>query len=256
MKLDYVPLLQIQRDLYDIPRGMERFQAYLKTLGHAESGDMELPLSVMNPMGKDHVPALLDRYLALDADALGATAVAEAAPQLAQEPGEFKVTLVISDDAMGGWTNRYAAEFNHRFDSRAYFRRGWIPGVLWTSEAPSEQAVREEVLTAVYRAVFIGRHGFAHTLREMMAQEGYAMAMTGYNLDEGARPALNAGEIDYAREVIQTHLEAKDLPTQMACLFGDEAAYELGYPQTGLGARAGFALALHDARRSLLQLKQ
>lgn len=31
MKLEYVPLLQMQRDLYDIPRGTERFRKYLAT---------------------------------------------------------------------------------------------------------------------------------------------------------------------------------------------------------------------------------
>ncbi|MGE0128855.1 MAG: hypothetical protein AB7U82_12315 [Blastocatellales bacterium] len=247
MRLEYAPLLQVQRDLYRMPRGMERFQAYLETMTDAETRDMKLPLSAMNPMGKDHVPALLDQYLAFDADGLSARVVFEAEPRLAQLPGEFKVTLVISDDAMGGWTNRYTSEFNHRFGSKAYFRRGWITGVLWTSETPSEQAVREETLTAVYRAAFIEQHGFARTLGEMMAQEGYAMAMAG------CIPSLDADEIDYTREVIRPHLETKDLPTQMACLFGDEAAYALGYAQMGLSARAGFALACADARLRLPQ---
>ena len=34
----------------------------------------------------------------------------------------------------------------------------------------------------------------------------------------------------------------------MMCLFGDETAHSLGYPPQGLSPRAGFALALHEAR--------
>ncbi|MBI4600531.1 MAG: hypothetical protein HY721_01085, partial [Planctomycetes bacterium] len=44
---------------------------------------------------------------ALDADGVAARAASEAAARLANEPGDFKVTLVVADDLMGGWTNRY-----------------------------------------------------------------------------------------------------------------------------------------------------
>ena len=68
MKLSFLPLLQIQRDLYAMPRGMERFREYIKTMTDAETGDLALPLVAMNPMGKDHIPALIDDYIALGAE--------------------------------------------------------------------------------------------------------------------------------------------------------------------------------------------
>src|SRR6516162_2553559 len=108
MDLEYVPLLQIQRDLYSLPRGMDRFRAYLRTMVDARTGDLELPLVAMNPMGKDHVPALLDRLLELQADDIGAMAAVTEHEHLKDEPGQYKVGLVIADDAHGGWTNRYA----------------------------------------------------------------------------------------------------------------------------------------------------
>ncbi|HZS08004.1 MAG TPA: hypothetical protein VFD58_24430 [Blastocatellia bacterium] len=243
MKLEFVPLLELQRNLYGIPRGRERFNAYISTMVDPETRDLKLPLVAMNPMGKDHVPALLDEYLALDADGLAARAVAEAEARLTAVPGEFKVALVLSDDAMGGWTNRYSSEFGCRFENRPYRRRGWITGTLWTSETPSAQNSREEVLTAVYRTAYIQQHGPARTLGEMMAQEGYAMLQAGCT-----RPALDSEEMEYTREVIAPHLGTKDYPIQMSCLFGDPAAAALGYTPPGLSERAGFALALHDAR--------
>ncbi len=243
MKLEFTPLLQVQRDLYRLPRGWERFRAYLQTMVDPETKDLKLPLVAMNPMGKDHVPALLDQYLGFDADGLAARAVAEAESSLSHVDGEFKVALVIADDAMGRWTNRYSSEFTARFGCKPLHKRGWITGALWTSETPSAQVTREETLTAVYRAAHIQQHGFAVTLRELMAQEGFAMSMAGCS-----GPLVDEGELEYTRQVIAPHLDTKDYPLIMTSLFGDVAADSLGYVPLGLSECAGFALALHDAR--------
>jgi hypothetical protein len=152
VKLDYVPLLQIQRELQAIPRGMGRFRQYLRKIG-PDGANLELPsVLAANPMAKDHVTALSDALLALDADRVAARTVAEASAQVADEPGDFKVALVILGDQMGGWTNRYVEEFTWRFQvgppPPADFRLPrwtkyyWVNGILWNSE----QAVRKAVL--------------------------------------------------------------------------------------------------------------
>jgi hypothetical protein len=253
MKLEYIPLLGIQRELQGIPRGMGRFRQYLRTISQ-DGVNLELPsLVAMNPMGKDHVTALLDALLALDADGLAAQAVAEASVQVANDPGNFKVALVIVDDLMGGWTNRYAEEFTHRFQFRLpappefrlprWTKHYWVNGILWSSEAAAEQAVRESVLTAVYRVAYLQQHGPAHTLRAMLLQEGHVMAQAGCT-----EPILDADDVVYTREVLSPYLEAADKRTAMECLFGDPAGRTLGFTPRGLSAWAGLALALHDAR--------
>jgi len=110
MNLDYVPLLRVMRELHGIPRGqppdfngMRRFRQYLRTIfPHDEGAEQLLPLLLMNPMGKDHVTALLDALLAMDADGIGARAAAEASARLADVPGDFKAGLVVADDLRGG----------------------------------------------------------------------------------------------------------------------------------------------------------
>lgn len=97
MKLDYVPLLQVQRELYDIARCRERFKAYLAAMTDPRTGDLALPLSAMNPMGKDHVPSLLDQYIALGVDNLAGRAVREA--QAALEPLWATVMACVFGDA-------------------------------------------------------------------------------------------------------------------------------------------------------------
>src|SRR5262249_30623183 len=172
------------------------------------------PLLAMNPMGKDHVTAVLDAYLAMDADGIGARVAAEAAARLADVPGDFKVGLVVCDDLMGGGTKRYDYELKIRFPAtwippnwlRPGFRPKWLNdywlmGVLWSSESPSERAVREAILTAAYRVAYMHQHGLARTLREMIAQEGQVMALAGCS-----GPTLDAEDIAYTREVLIPYL--------------------------------------------------
>ena len=40
MNIEFVPLLQVQRDLYSIPRGPERFSTYLKTMVNSDGTDI------------------------------------------------------------------------------------------------------------------------------------------------------------------------------------------------------------------------
>lgn len=253
MQLAYVPLLQIQRQLQGMPRNQERFQQYLKTMT-PDGATMELPpLSLMNPMGQDHVTALLDALLALDADAVAAAAVAEAAAQVTDAPGQFKVGLVVADDLKGGWTNRYDYEFMLRFgpglqasaDGQSkpkWLKDSWLAGILWSSEPASVQTLREVMLTTIYRTAYVQRHGSARTLRAMLAQEGQVMRAAGCT-----QPVLDTDDLAYTREILVPFLDAEDKRTCMECLFGDEAGRTLGFTPRGLSHWAGLALALQDA---------
>jgi hypothetical protein len=263
MNLDYVPLVRVMREIQSIPRGQppdfngkKRFRHYLRTIFDYDRKLCKLPpLLAMNPMGKDHVTALLDAYLAMDADGIGARTTAEAAARLADVPGDFKVGLVVCDDLMGGGSNRYDLEFAFRFGSghlssvRSWRERPrwlkdwWLQGVLWTSEAPSERAVREAIVMAVHRMAYMHQHGPARTLRQMLAQEGQVMALAGCS-----GPTLDAEDIAYTREVLADFLDTDDMRTCIECLFGDAAARTLGFTPCGLSPWAGLALALHDAR--------
>jgi hypothetical protein len=268
MNLDYVPLLRVMREIQGIPRGqppdfngMKRFRHFVRRIfPRKKNGEIDesavylIPLLSINPMAKDHVTALLDAYLAMDADGIGAR-MAEVAARLADVPGDFKVGLVVADDLMGVGTNRYDCEFAWRFGPRPlpsggsppkrsrWLKEYWLQGTLWSSEPPSERAVRESILTAAHRVAYLHRHGPARTLREMLAQEGQVMALAGCR-----GPTLDAEDIAYTREVLTPYLDTDDMRTCIECLFGDAAARTLGFTPRGLSPWAGLALALHDAR--------
>jgi hypothetical protein len=251
VKVSYVPLLPVQQGLQALPRNYARFQQYLRTVMNADRTGPELtPLLLANPMGKDHVTALLDALIQLGADGIAARSAAEAAADLAAAPGDFEAGLVVVDDLMGGWTNRYAAEYTLRFQSGppperppAWMTRRWVFGALWSSEPATEQAVREAMRSAIYRMAHVQRHGRARTLRDKLAQEGQVMAAAGCTA-----PTLDVEDLDYTREVLVPYLDADDMRTAIECLFGDAAGATLGFTPHGLSPWAGLALALHDAR--------
>ncbi len=61
LSIALMPLLEVQRQLYDIPLGSERFRAYLQTLTGG-TGEMVLPLALMNPMESRTLPAKSMRF--------------------------------------------------------------------------------------------------------------------------------------------------------------------------------------------------
>ncbi len=238
MEFEYVPLLETQRKLCDIPRGSERFEQYIATLRGDTFDDMAVPLSAFNPMGKQHVADLLDAYLAMDADSLAASALLGISDELPTSETRWKIALVLADDAEGGWTNRYATEFDHRYKGKANYRRGWTIGMLWTSESADEERVRIEVRAALARAVHVAAHGHASTLGEMLDQSGFVAAIAKVRSQE-----MDEEEAEYTRQIIQPYLESESKAVQIACLFGDSAADQLGYERFGLCERAGLRLA-------------
>jgi len=240
VNLDYVPLLGVQRKIYGVPPGPDRFRAYLRAMLDPSTLELELPLVAMNPMAGEHAVERLDALLELDADRVGASAVTDAAPALGDAPAAYRVALVLADDVRGAWTNRAAAELAHRRGEAALAKRGWLTGVLWASERPSASAVREEILTTVHRAAYIGRRGPARTLRQLLIQEGNAMRLAGARY-----PVLEPQAFIRARDVLRPHLDRDEEGILIAGLFGDAAARELGHEPLGLPPRAGLALALH-----------
>lgn len=245
MNVEFVPLLAMQRSLQQQPPSHERFLSYLGTVLTDDRQDVRLfPLLFANPMAKEHVTALLDELLSQNVEQIAAEAVHDACATLKPGARAFKAGLAVVDDRMGGWTNRFATDYQLRFGSSPFGDRFWITGALWSSEPANVEKAAETIRLAVFRTAYIVEHGMAETLADRLSQEGWAMARAGC---EG--PTLEPDEREYVREVIAPFLPSTDMRTTIECLFGDAAASTLGFSALGLAGNAGLALALHDAKR-------
>jgi hypothetical protein len=242
MNITYLPVLPTLRELYVQPRDMRRFREYIATLTGG-GDDVVLPIGVANPMAKEHALARIDELLALGADHIGAVAAADAQARLAHVPGpyEIKASVVLADDVAGGWTNRFTTEASVRFPSRGALKRPFATTLVWTSELPTTEQIRREVLAAIYRVAYQQRHGLPKTLRTMLDQEGLAGVFSG------TTPTLGSDALAQARSIVNQDTDNALYPRIFAALYGDAAAEQLGYEALGLPPRAGFEVALADA---------
>jgi len=246
MKFELVPSLEKLRDLYRIPVGPERFQAYLDTVMGGAQRPLELrlaPLVQANPMAKAHALECAVRWIDLRVEDHAREVLEEAQSKLeSSDPNRIiKVGFTLLDDLKGGWTQRTlndAARFETGLELE---RTGWLSLRLWTSEIPALETVRPLVLESVYRAESVVQHGDPRTLSDMMRQEGLAAAFAGRTLE------FSSEELEYSRAVLEQYLESGEQPTTFACMYGDGAARELGYPPLGLSAQAGFQVGLANA---------
>ena len=266
MKFELVPILEKLRDLYLIPRGPNRFQAYidLATGGATATKDIPYPpLVTVNPMAKEHALEFVESWISLGAEDVARTVLegANARLESVEYSRPVKVGLSVLDDLMGGWTNRTFNDAARFKTAESLEKTGWICVPLWTSEIPTLEELRTVVLESAFRATFVVQHGDPKSLREMIRQEGLVAAFASRSLEfdsleidsleidsleinslESARE-----ELEYSRAVIGPHLESTHQPTVIACLYGDDAAKELGYPPLGLSKNAGFQIGLADA---------
>ena len=71
----------------------------------------------------------------LVAEAVAADAIASAARRFSAVPGQFHVGLVVTDDLLGGWTNRYFCEMQYRFGDAKLLKRPFAVANLCTRES-------------------------------------------------------------------------------------------------------------------------
>lgn len=176
----HLPLLTPQLGLYRLPRGPERFEAYVKLL--TGPGDtLALPLAAINPMAKAHVVKTLEQLLELDAETLAAEAVVQANARL-ELSTLIKIGLVVVDDVAGGWTNCYLTETSARFEPLE-LRYGFAPELDADELAYTRAVVAPQLDTTAFPTAFACLYGddaarsVGYALLGLSADAGYALAL-------------------------------------------------------------------------------
>lgn len=242
MNLTFVPLLETIRVLYLQPRDLNRFRIYLRMVKTADGTDLEfVPLVALNPMAKDHVLNVVNQLIAIEAERIARNCVEELLPCFRECSGDYRVGITVVDDIGGGWTNRYAVEYDAMTNPEPA-KRGWISCPFWVSEPVESGLVRERIAIPIHRRAFQIQQGMPKTLRELLRQEGTIRATAGCR-----QPVLERDDLEYSRITFEPFLNSTDLRTHIECLFGDEAGATLGFTPRGLSRNAGLAVALADA---------
>lgn len=240
--MEFVPLLHIQRDLLNIPRGMTRFHTYLDTVLTSAKDEVELvPMLAMNPMSHDHVAEALDHLLGIEVEDAAANAVREFQTRCPLIVSTHKVGLVILDDVAGGGTNRPLMIAEAIMNPLPKHDRGWVPIGLWASESYSRDKVYQTTLHGLYAHFYKVVHGAPVDLQEAMRHIGMAAKFAGIH------PTLDDEELTYSQTILKVYATQSDFPTVTACLLGDEAAASVGFPPVGLSQNAGMEVAIMEA---------
>lgn len=244
MPIEYVPLLHHLEALYQMPRNLERFQSYINSIVNEQGDDVEIPpLVLANPMAKEHALEYVQQLLEMGAEEVAAHATQKAEAQL--PPIDLKASLMVLDDAKGGWTNRYttaAGLWSLEQRGLERFRRSaWVTIGCWTSTLPTPEKIRQDTRAGLFQAVWAYTKPMPKTLRAIMPYEGQALAFAG------AKQWMDTEELEYTRTVLEPYLETTHHPALLAALYGDPAARALGYAPLGLSPNAGLALALEQA---------
>lgn len=249
MRLALIPTLNLQRELLSQPRTMERFYNYLAIITGG-GDDIVTPIVSLNPMGREHNVVKIDELLAIDAEDVAAEALAEANARVAHLELVRRLSLVVTDNLGGLWSNRHLIEFAgcypQKLPKKKVIGKGFYEVNVLVSETWTTSAVRALVLRSAYRLAHMHVHGLPKTLGAVMRQEGRAMRFAGMT------PTLPDDDLDYSRHVLGPHLSATETPILMTALFGDEAAHAFGYPPLGLSPRAGMEVALAEAMNESL----
>lgn len=238
MTFELLPVIEIMLELYDKPRGTERFHEYINLLQGNTKGDLVMPLTAFNPMGKDHVAKQLLALKGLHAEQTVQHTIAELNKALARIHANavIKIAINLSDDVAGGWTNRYTSDYQNKFRIQALVKRNFCTPVFWTSEEYSEALIAGRTKEQAYRTLWVLENGKPATLEAHVMQEAFVARHCGSN----KRHLKDEVLISFYNQ----HKHTTDYSLIFCFMYGNEAAASLGYPTFGITAPfAGFQYA-------------
>jgi hypothetical protein len=241
MKFKLLPVTDVMLTLYRSPANADRFTEYMNILQGNSPGDIAMPVTFFNPMGKEHVLEKLEELKDLDAEGLIEETLAEINKTTisVSAPAEIKVSLALADDMGGGWTNRYTTDYDSKFNISDLLKRNFCNPVFWVSEDYSEAKIKERTADYCYRILYRLTSHQPITLEEHIQQEIFVAQHNQFSSKEQPLCDFNSMDAYYNR-----YKGMSQLPTIFNFLYGDEACQELGHASYGIKSQfAGYSYA-------------
>lgn len=232
MTFELLPTIDVMIDLYEQPRTVERFQAYLKILQGNSNGDLVFPVGGFNPMAKEHLIEKLKALKNLGTEQI----IAEIAKELnskyiSENPKRnFKIALNLLDDLHGGWTNHYTSDYSSKFEINGLISRDFCTPIFWASEDFSKELIRERVLAYAFRTRYWLTHQKPRTLKEHVEQEAFvAKSMKTKKMPQ----VKNLADLDGLDHFYKLHKDSDNYHLIFNFFYGNKASKSLEFPTFG-----------------------
>jgi hypothetical protein len=254
MKFNLLPITDVMVALYRSPANAERFTEYMNILQGNSPGDIAMPVTFFNPMGKEHVLKKLLELKELDAEGLiqeTLTTINKTTASIADST-EINVSLALADDMGGGWTNRYTTDYDSKFNINDLLKRNFCNPVFWVSEDYSATKIKERTADYCYRILYRLTSPQPITLEDHIQQEIFVAKHNPFSSDE--KPLCDFNSMD---SYYNKYKGMNQSPTIFNFLYGDDACKELGHAYYGVKHLfAGYSYAkllAHKWEKSLNQ---
>jgi hypothetical protein len=242
MRFELLPIIETILELYQKPRNFDRFQDYLSVLQGDTKGDLAVPIGGFNPMAKEHVVEKLLELKAINAEKIIEETIFELNKQniLRGYPNDvFKISITLSDDAKGGWTNRFTTDYDSKFKLNALINRHFCTPVFWTSEVFDPILIRERTLEYAFRTIYWLSKPKPKTLKEHVEQEIFVANQIKYQIKYQSK--VEPCDVHFLNNFYQKHVETDDYSIIFNFYYGDNASEQLGFKTYGVSeAMAGF----------------
>ena len=170
-------------------------------------------------------------------DRLLAEAVRDCNERLAAPVPELQVRLVLLDAG----TCRETTELDRLMRVDDELRQGRLTVLVWLTDREFTPELEKKFRSQIHKRVAILRDGPARTLGDLVRMEAEAMRFAE------DMPLMWPGGWE---KKFESHLAATDLPTLLACWYGDSAAKKLGHLTLGFPEGAGRIYSRAQASRS------
>jgi hypothetical protein len=229
MTFELLPVIEIMLGLYRMPLNTDRFRKYIFILTGGNKDTLDMPIGGFNPMAKEHILPKLAQLKELNTEEIIAATLSSLNNNMKSNTGNrrFKVALNLSDDLKGGWTNRFTADYDSKFNLNGLLNKNFCIPLFWASETYKTSLVKERTLEYCYRTCYRLANPQPKTLEEHILQEQFV-----FTSSEAAEESLP--EINDIRALYQIHKYSTDFVVIFNFLYGDAASASLGNGLMGI----------------------
>lgn len=230
MVFELVPILNKMRELYRLPRDLNRFEEFLNTLVESSDSDIQIPIIGYNPMAKEHILDRLQELISMNAEKTASEALVKLNKKYisVHSDQKFQVFIILSDDMSGHWPDRNSSDYDSKFRVRPLIKRHFCTPFFWCSEKFDSDMIQTRITEYAERTYYLLDHPDPETLEEHIQMEE--------SISAGRNSRLN--EILQGTSRIQGIYEAHRKSTEKSVIFnflyGDEAASRMGYEMMNL----------------------